>query len=335
MYELTYTMLDTINVAMTEIYEKSLCYLVETHDDIVGLFADLKETTKFELFSDKYAKRFLNVEIAEKNLFGIAAGLAKCYLTPYLSIFNISALMKALEQVRTDICYQNLNVKIIATHWGLSFGQGETTNSCMEDIAIMRSMYNMKIVVPADNVEATKAIIESYDMQGPVYIRINKCFDKNLYENEEYEFKIGKGIELNEGTDITIIACGSCVHQALEAAKILEDTDQLKVRVINMHTIKPIDKEVILKAIYETRRIITVEEHNVIGGLGSAVSEAIAESGKTCIFKALGISENFFENVVREDLTAYYKIDTNGILEEVREILRKDFEDDNNWEDEV
>lgn len=335
MYELTYTMFDTINVAMTEIYEKSLCYLVETHDDIVGLFADLKETTKFKLFSDKYAKRFLNVEIAEKNLFGIAAGLAKCYLTPYLSIFNISALMKALEQVGTDICYQNLNVKIIAIHWGLSFGQGETTNPCMEDIAIMRSMYNMKVIVPADNVEATKAIIESYDMRGPVYIRINKCFDKKLYENEEYEFKIGKGIELKEGTDITIIACGSCVHQALEAAKILEDMHQLKVRVINMHTIKPIDKEVILKAIYETRRIITVEEHNVIGGLGSAVSEVIAESGKACIFKALGVSENFFANMAHEDLMAYYKIDTNGILGEIREILRKDFEDDNNWEDEV
>ncbi|WP_291563757.1 MULTISPECIES: transketolase family protein [unclassified Clostridium] len=324
-----------INGAMTEIYEKSLYYLIEMHDDIVGLFADLKESTKFELFSDKYDKRFLDIETTEKTLFAIAAGLAKCDLKTYLSIFDVSASMKALEQVRTDICYQNLNVKIIATNWSLSFGQCETTNRCIEDIAIMRSMSNMKVVVPADSVEAAKAIIESYDLRGPVYIRIDECLDKKLYENEEYEFKIGKGIELKEGTDITIIACGSSVHQALEAAKILEDMHQLKVRVINMHTIKPIDKDVILNAICETRRIITVEEHNVIGGLGSAVSEVIAESGKACIFKSLGISDEFFTSGLHEDLMAYYKINAKGILEEVREILRKNFDDDNDWEDEV
>ncbi|WP_291580691.1 transketolase family protein [Clostridium sp. UBA6640] len=335
MYGSTYTMLDKTNGAMAEIYEKSLYHLIEEHDDIVVLFTDLTESKKFKLFSDKYAKRFLNVEITEKNLFAIAAGLAKCYLTPYLSIFNVSTSMKALEQIRTDICYQNLNVKIIATHWNLSFGQWETANRCIEDIAIMRSMSNMKVVVPADGVEAAKAIIESYDLQGPIYIRIDECFDKKLYKNEEYEFKIGKGIEVKEGIDITIIACGNCVHQALEAAEILEDIDKLKVRVINMHTIKPIDKEIILKAICETRRIITVEENNIIGGLGSAVSEVIAESGKACIFKSLGISNEFFMSQLHGELMSYYKIDAKGILEEVREILRKNFGDDNDWEDEV
>jgi len=316
-------MIETSSLSTAELYGQVLCDLAEIHPDIVGLSADLAKSTKIGMFGDKYPHRFFNVGIAEQNMFGIAAGMAKSGLVPFASTFAIFTSMRGLDQVHTDICYQNLNVKMIGTHAGLSFGQAGSTHHCTEDISIMRTMANCKVIVPADGTP------------GPVYIRINRGFDQRLYPNTGYGFEIGKAVELTEGTDVTVIACGSCVFQAVEAAKILDSVDGIKVMVLDMHTIKPIDREAVLKAVHETRRIITVEDHSIIGGLGSAVAEVMAESGKACAFMRLGIPDIFSIIGLHEDLMAHYKIDTNGIVENVRSLMGRDFEADENWDDEV
>ena len=332
---LTYTIVDTPNLSTAELYGKVLCDMGDEHPDIVGLSADLSKSTKIGMFGEKFPNRFFNLGIAEQNMFGVAAGMASLGLTPFVSTFAIFASMRALDQVHTDICYQNLNVKIIATHAGLSFGQAGSTHHCTEDLSIMRSMANLKVIVPADGMETANAVQAAYDTAGPVYIRINRGFDQKLYENTEYGFEIGKAVELEEGTDITIIACGSCVYQAVQASKELNAIDGIKARVLNMHTIKPIDEEAILKAVQETRRIITVEDHNKIGGLGSAVAEVVVKSGKACAFEILGIPDVYSIIGLHEDLMAYYKIDKNGIIENVRSLMGRDFEEDDNWDDEV
>ena len=332
---LTYTMLDATNMSTAEIYGNVLCELGEKNEEIVGLSADLAKSTKIGMFGDKFKDRFFNVGIAEQNMFGIAAGLASAGLVPFVSTFAIFTSMRALDQVHTDICYQNLNVKIIATHGGLSFGQAGSTHHCTEDIAIMRSMANLKVIVPADGFETANAVRAAYETPGPVYIRINRGFDQTVYDNTEYGFELGKAVTLVDGTDLTIIACGSCVHQAVEAAKILKEVDKINVRVLNMHTIKPIDRETIIKAVRETRRIITVEDHTIYGGLGSAVAEVIVDSGKTCAFRKLGIPDVFSIIGYHEDLMSHYKIDSNGILDSVREVMGMDFQEDDNWEDEM
>ena len=328
-------MLDAANLSTAEIYGKTLCALGEEHQEIVGLSADLAKSTKIGIFQEQFPDRFFNVGIAEQNMFSMAAGMAKAGLVPFVSTFAIFTSMRGLDQVHTDICYQNLNVKMIATHAGLSFGQAGSTHHCTEDIGIMRTMANLKVIVPADGIETANAVQAAYDIKGPVYIRINRGFDQKLYDQMDYGFEVGKAVEMTAGTDLTIIACGSCVYQAVQAANILNESEGIKARVLNMHTIKPIDRESILKAIQETRRIITVEDHNVIGGLGSAVAEVMAEGGKACAFRRLGIPDVFSIIGLHEDLMAHYKIDMNGILETVRELMVMDFEEDDNWEDEI
>jgi transketolase len=332
---LSFTMIDTVKLSTAEIYGKVLCELGEEHPEIVGLAADLAKSTKIGEFVKKFPERFFNMGIAEQNMLGVAAGMARAGLVPFVTGFAVFSSMRALDQVHTDICYQNLNVKLIATHAGLSFGQAGSTHHCTEDIGIMRSMANMRIIVPADGIETAHAVQAAYNNKGPMYIRINRGFDQRLYENMDYGFEFGKAVQLADGTDITIIACGSCVYQAVQAAKILNEVDGIHARVLNMHTIKPIDREAILKAVRETRRIITVEDHNVFGGLGSAVAEVIAEGGKACAFKRLGIPDVFSIIGLHEDLMSYYKIDTNGILENVRAVMGMDFEEDENWEDDL
>jgi transketolase len=236
--------------------------------------------------------------------------------------------LRAAEQVRTDICYQNLDVKIIATHGGVSFGQAGTTHHATEDIAIMRSFANMTVIVPADGNETANAVRAAAEHPGPVYIRIGRGFEPTFYKDDNYDFEIGKSIQTHEGTDVTIICCGIAVLQATEAAKILKESDGLSVRVINMHTIKPIDKEVILKAIEDTRRIITIEEHNVIGGLGSTVADTIAASGKGCAFNKIGLNDEYSEVGYPEDLYTHYGLDANGITDSVRGIMNREFEED-------
>ncbi len=312
-----------------------LCDLGEKHPKIVGLSADLAKSTKIGMFGDKFPDRFFNVGIAEQNMFGIAAGLAKSGLLPFVSTMAAFATMRAGEQVRTDICYQNLDVKIIATHAGTSFGAAGTTHHCTEDLAIMRAFANMTVIVPADGIETANVVRACVNDPGPVYIRIGRGFEPPYYKDENYGFQIGKAVAINEGTDITIICCGVTVLQAMEAAKILKQNDGLSVRVLNMHTIKPIDEEAILKAVEETRRIITFEDHNVLGGLGTAVADVIATSGKGCAFEKVGIPDCYCVVGYPEDLYSHYGLDSNCIVDKVREVMGKDFEEDESWEDEV
>lgn len=331
----TWNVYDANKLTQAEIYGQVLCDLGDKYPEIVALTADLAKSTKIGVFQDKFPERFVNVGIAEQNMFGMAAGMAKTGLIPFVSTMAVFASLRAAEQIRTDICYQNLDVKIIATHGGVSFASAGTTHQATEDIAILRSFANMTVVVPADGIEAAKAVTEAVTYPGPVYIRIGRGFEPNYYKDDNYDFKIGKSVEIRQGTDMTIIAIGIAVLQAAEAADYLAENDGLSVRVINMHTIKPIDKEAIIKAIGETRRILTVEEHSTIGGLGTAVADIIAESGKGCAFTKVGLNDEYAEIGYPEDLYAHYKLDSNGIIEKVRDIMGKDFEEDDNWEDDV
>ncbi len=331
----TWSCYDAATMSSKEIYGRVLAEMSHDNDKIVGVTADLAKSTAIAWFAEAYPDRFYNVGIAEQNLMGIAAGMAKCGLIPFVSTFSIFASLRAGEQLRTDICYQNLNVKVIATHSGISFGQAGSTHHCTEDLAILKAIPNLTVVVPADGIETAKAVRACMDIDGPVYIRIGRGFEPPLYESEDYEFEIGKGIELTQGTDLTIIGCGITVLQAVQAAKTLQEADGISVRVIDMHTIKPLDEEMILKAVMDTRRILVAEEHNTIGGLGDAVADVIARSGKGCAFHKLGIPDVFSEVGYPEDLYAYYKLDANGILDTARELLGREFEEDEDWEDEV
>jgi len=332
---LTWTVYDANTLTQAEVYGEVLCQLGERYPNIVGLSADLAKSTKVSKFGDKFPERFFNVGVAEQNMFGIAAGLAKSGLIPFVSTMAVFISMRAAEQVRTDICYQNLNVKIIATHAGTSFGQAGTTHHCTEDLAIMRSFANMTVIAPADGLEVGNAVAASVEYPGPVYIRIGRGFEPPFYENADYGFQIGKAVEVKEGTDITFICCGITVRQAVEAAKLLQEQGGLNVRVLNMHTIKPLDEEAVLRAIEETRRIITFENHNIFGGLGSAVADVIAASGKGCAFTKVGIPDCYALVGYPDDLYSYYKLDTDGIIEKAREIMDKEFEEDEDWEDEM
>lgn len=331
---ITYTSLDTTSLSTGEIYSKTLADLAEMDERIVVLTADLAKSTKVGTFMKRFPERFFNVGIAEQNQYGIAAGMAKCGLIPFTSSFAIFNSCRALDQVHTDICYQNLNVKMIASHAGTSFGQAGTTHHSTEDVAIMRSLANLTVIVPADGMETSCAVQAAVETEGPFYIRINRGFDQQVYENTDYGFEVGKAIMLKDGSDATVIACGSCVFQALQAARELE-ADGIHVRVLDMHTIKPIDREAIVAAVHDTRRIITAEDHTVIGGLGGAVAEVIAESGKACAFRRLGLQDSFSHIGYHEDLMSQHEIDAVGIAKNVRALLQLDFEADEDWSDEV
>lgn len=331
----TWTVYDANTMTQAEIYGQVICELGEKNPKIVGLSADLAKSTKIGMLGDKYPERFFNVGIAEQNMFGIAAGLARSGLLPFVSTMAAFTTMRAGEQVRTDICYQNLDVKIIATHGGTSFGAAGSTHHCTEDIAITRAFPNMTVIVPADGVETAHAVRACVDWPGPVYIRIGRGFEPTFYTDEDYGFRIGKAVEINPGTDITLICCGVTVLQAMEAAKLLKESDGLSVRVLDMHTIKPIDEDAILRAVQETRRIITFEDHNIFGGLGTAVADVIAKSGKGCAFDKVGIPDCFCVVGYPEDLHSHYGLDSNSMIDKVREIMGKDFEEDESWEDEV
>ncbi len=332
---LTYTAVESSKLSTSEIYGKTLCELGEKNPNIVALTADLKGSTKIGDFGDKFPERIFNVGIAEQNMYGVAAGLAKCGFIPFASSFSVFASLRALDQIHTDLCYQNLDVKIIGTHGGTSFGQAGSTHHAIEDFAVIRGLVNMTLICPADGIETGLAVRAAAATPGPFYIRINRGFDQVVYNTDDYGFEVGKAVVMNEGTDITVIACGACVYQAIQAAKILDYDHKIKVRVLNMHTLKPIDKEAILKAVNDTRRIITVEDHTVIGGLGSAVAEVVVESGKACAFRRLGLQDHFSAIGLHEDLMAMYEIDANGIVKNVLDVMKQDFEVNEDWSDEV
>lgn len=331
----TWTVYDADSMTQSEIYGTVLSDLGAQYPEIVALTADLAKSTKIGKFEERFPERFINVGIAEQNLFGVAAGLARSGLIPFVSTMSVFASMRACEQVRTDICYQNLNCKIIATHGGISFGTAGSTHQAQEDIAIMRAFPNMTVIVPADGIETANAVKACIKHDGPVYIRVGRGFEPTYYQKEDYGFEIGKAVKIHEGTDVSLICCGVTVLQCAEAAKVLKEEDGLSVDVLNVHTIKPIDSEAIMKTVTSTRRVLVVEEHSVLGGLGTAVADVIAASGKGCAFEKVGIPDEFSLVGYPEDLYAHYKLDTNGIIDKVREIMGRDFEEDEDWADEV
>ncbi|HOX27828.1 MAG TPA: transketolase C-terminal domain-containing protein [bacterium] len=317
---LSYTIDDLNDLTQAQIYGKVLNELGRKRPEIVCLTADLAKSTKVGDFFAEFPERSFNFGIAEQNMMTAAAGMALTGLKPYVSTFGAFAAMRACEQVRTDLCYPKLNVKIVGTHAGLSMGNGGTTHHATEDLGILRTFANMTIVVPADGFETAKAIEASADYDGPMYIRVGRGFEPFVYESIDYDYKIGKAVRMREGKDLTIIACGVCVLAAIEAAEELEAEDGVSAGVINMHTIKPLDKEAILEAA-GTKCIVTAEEHNILGGLGGAVAEVIAEAGLGIKFKRLGVPDVFSVIGYPEDLYAHYKIDMAGIYDGVRELL--------------
>jgi transketolase len=320
---MNYTAVDSKKLATAEIYGNTLIELGEKDKRVVALTADLAQSTKIGDFQARFPDRFFNVGIAEQNLFGIAAGMAKAGLIPFISTFSVFASLRATDQLHSDICYQNANVKIIGTHSGTSYGQAGSTHHAIEDIAVVRSMANLKVIVPADGYETANAVRVAYAMDGPVYIRINRGFDQTVYTGEDYGFEFGRGVLMNDGGDIAIIANGSCVFQAIQAARMLEHDYGIGARVINLHTIKPIDREIILKAVEDTRRIITVEDHTVLGGLGTAVGEVILESGRACAFKKLGLNDCFSAIGLHEDLMHINGIDAESIVKNAVDMMKR------------
>lgn len=329
----SWTCYDSSTMTSREIYGRTLAELAKEDGRVVALTGDLEKSTALNRFGEVFPERVFNVGIAEQNLFGAAAGMAKTGLIPFASTFAIFACMRAGEQIRTDIAYQNLPVKIIATHGGLSFGHAGTTHHCTEDFAIMRAIANMTVLCPADGIETSMAVRACMEVDGPVYMRIGRGFEPPCYEDENHDFAIGKAVTMRPGKDITIIACGIAVLQSLNAAKTLAE-EGIDARVVNMHTLKPLDRQAVVDAALETGKILTVEEHNIIGGLGDAVASVLAEEGAACAFRKHGLRDCFSAIGYAEDLYAHYGLDANGIADQARLMMGIEPNDDDDWEDE-
>lgn len=306
-------------IATREAYGKALVKLGKINDDVVVLDADLSKSTKTNDFCKAYPNRFFNMGIAEQNLVGAACGFAAAGKIPFASTFAMFATGRAFEVIRNSACYPKLNVKICATHAGITVGEDGGSHQSVEDISLMRSIPNMTVLVPADGVEAEKMIFAAAEFNGPMYVRLGRSAVPTLF-NEDYNFEIGKGAVLKEGNDATIIACGMMVNEAILAAEMLKE-ENINVRVINMSTIKPIDTELIIKAAKETKAIVTAEEHSIIGGLGSAVSEVVSENCPI-IVKKVGINDCFGESGTPAELLEKYGLTAKHIVEKVKEAMQ-------------
>lgn len=302
-------------------YGNALAALGKEHENLVVLDADLANATKTDTFKKAFPDRHIDCGIAECNMTGIAAGLATVGKVPFVSTFAMFAAGRAFEQVRNSIGYPHLNVKIGATHAGISVGEDGATHQCNEDIALMRTIPGMTIINPSDDVEAQAAVKAAYEMEGPVYMRFGRYAVPVINDNPDYQFEIGKGVTLRDGKDLTIVASGLTVSGALEAAELLK-ADGIDARVINIHTIKPIDQELLVKAAKETGKIFTAEEHSVIGGLGGAVLEAIGSVCPVPVYR-IGIQDVFGESGPAGDLIAKYRLDGKGIYEQIKEALQQ------------
>lgn len=304
-------------IATRESYGNALKELGKKHENLVVLDADLAGATKTSIFQKEFPDRHIDCGIAESNMTGIAAGLATTGMVPFMSTFAMFAAGRAFEQIRNAVGYPHLNVKIGATHAGISVGEDGATHQCNEDIALMRTIPGMVILNPSDDIEAKAAVEAAYELDGPVYLRFGRLATPIINNNPDYHFEIGKGIILKEGSDLTFIATGLEVAYALEAAYQLEK-EGIHAKVINIHTIKPLDTELIVNAAKETRKIVTIEEHSIIGGLGGAVCEALSEQYPVPV-KRIGIRDEFGQSGTAVELLKYYKLDTEGILEQIRE----------------
>ncbi|HJH89214.1 MAG TPA: transketolase family protein [Fusicatenibacter saccharivorans] len=307
-------------IATRESYGNALVELGAEHDNLIVLDADLAAATKTGVFKKAYPDRHIDCGIAECNMMGIAAGLSTTGIVPFASTFAMFAAGRAFEQVRNSIGYPHLNVKIGATHAGISVGEDGATHQCNEDIALMRTIPGMVILNPADDVEAKACVKAAYEYNGPVYLRFGRLAVPVINDRTDYKFELGKGVVLREGKDVTIVATGLCVSSALEAAEKLA-ADGIDAKIINIHTIKPLDEELIVAAAKETGKVVTVEEHSVIGGLGSAVCDALAEKCPVPV-KKIGVQDVFGESGPAAALLAKYKLDGEGVYEQVKEFCK-------------
>lgn len=308
----------TEKIATREAYGQALADLGNQHADIVVLDADLSCSTKTNTFAKKFPNRFFNLGVAEQNMIGWAAGLAASGHVPFASSFAVFATARAFDQLRNSVALPGLNVKIAASHAGLSVGPDGASHQAIEDIALTRLLPNFVVVVPADGPQADLATRAVYAHQGPVYLRLGRPKVESIIQNTS--FTIGRAQLLRPGSDAAIIACGTMVHEACRAAEVLA-RDNISVRVVNMHTIKPLDTEAVLAAARETRVLLTAEEHSIIGGLGSAVAETLAEAGMAIPFKRIGVNDSFGESGEPDELFRKFGLDADNIVRQVKELL--------------
>lgn len=310
----------SVKIATRESYGNALVELAKKHDNIIVLDADLAAATKTSIFKKAVPSRHIDCGIEEANMIGMAAGISTTGMVPFASTFAMFSAGRAFEQIRNSIGYPHLNVKIGATHAGISVGEDGASHQCNEDIALMRVIPGMTIINPADDIEAKAAVEAAYNHQGPVYMRFGRLAVPVINDRPDYHFELGKGITLREGKDATIVATGLCVGRSLEAAEQLAK-DGLDVGVINIHTIKPLDEELIVKAAQKTHKLITVEEHSIIGGLGGAVCETLAQHCPTPVLR-LGINDCFGHSGPAEKLLHEFGLDGEGISKKVSEFLK-------------
>ena len=306
-------------IATREAYGNALAELGELNQDVVVLDADLAEATKTCVFKKKFPERFFDCGIAENNMFSVAAGLSTCGKIPFASTFAMFAAGRSFEQIRNSIGYPHLNVKICATHAGISVGEDGATHQCNEDIALMRTIPGMVVINPSDGIEARAALLAAAKYEGPVYLRFGRLALPIINDFEGYEFQIGKAVKMAEGTDVTIVANGMMVYEALEARKILAE-EGISASVINVHTVKPLDVDTIVADAKITGAVVVSEEHNIIGALGSAVAEAIAENYPVPVVRH-GVNDVFGKSGPAKELIEYYELNAKGIVEKVKTAL--------------
>lgn len=303
-----------VKIATRESYGKKLVELGKENKDIVVLDADLATATKTELFKKEFPNRFFDMGIAEQDMLSTAAGMATCGKIPFASTFAVFAAGRAYDQIRNSICYPKLNVKICATHSGVSVGEDGATHQMLEDIGLMRGLPNMTVLSVSDDTQTKWAVEEILKINGPVYLRLGRLASPVIYD-ENQKFELGKGIQIGDGCDATVIATGLMVSEAIKAKEELEKSG-INIRVVDIHTIKPIDKELIVKCAKETKRIITIEDHSIINGLGTAVCEVLAEE-YPCKVTRLGMKDTFGKSGKAEKLLEYFGLDKNGIIKEI------------------
>ncbi len=313
-------MADVIKKATRESYGEALRDLAEEYPQLVVLDADLAAATKTGIFKKAYPDRFFDCGIAEANMMGVAAGLAACGKIPFASTFAMFAAGRAFEIVRNSIGYPHLNVKIGATHAGISVGEDGATHQCNEDIALMRTIPGMTIINPCDDVEARAAVKAALDFNGPVYMRFGRLAVPVINDAATYKFELGKGVTMRDGSDLTIVATGLMVNEAMQAAEALA-ADGISVRVVNIHTIKPLDRELICKCAKETGVIVTAEEHSIIGGLGSAVAEAVTECCPVPVVK-IGVNDEFGHSGPAVDLLKEFGLSADNIAAKAKEAVK-------------
>ena len=306
-------------IATRDSYGNALVELGKEKENLVVLDADLAAATKTGVFKNAFPERHIDCGIAECNMAGIAAGMSTAGFVPFMSSFAMFAAGRAYEQVRNSIGYPHLNVKIGATHAGISVGEDGATHQCNEDIALMRTIPGMVVINPCDDVEARAAVKAAYDYNGPCYLRFGRLAVPVINDEANYTFEIGKGVELKKGTDLTIIATGLPVSESLEAAKMLE-AEGISAQVINIHTIKPLDEELVIAAAKTTGRIFTVEEHSIIGGLGSAVAECVSQNHPVKVTR-IGVRDVFGESGPAKELLHKYELDAEGIYKQIKAAL--------------